>query len=124
MIRSSQVAVSPTTSEGTFKVFGAIDDHGASKEVLDSAEPLHKLTSLYGKKILEGQKGTITIEFYVGLSATDHNTIRAVGGFHIAEGSGVYAHLRGDGEIDLEVDETASPAMLTAVLEGKAQYGQ
>ncbi len=56
MIRSSQVAVSPTTSEGTFKGFGAIDDNGASKEVLDSAEPLHQLTSLYGKKILEGQK--------------------------------------------------------------------
>ncbi len=33
MIRSSQVAVSPTTSEGTFKAFGTIEDNGASKSL-------------------------------------------------------------------------------------------
>ena len=51
MIRSERGAVSPATSEGTFKVFGAIDDQGAYTKVLASAEPLHKLTSLYRKKI-------------------------------------------------------------------------
>ena len=123
-INSSQVAVSPTTSEGTFKVFGAIDDHGASKEVLDSAEPLHMLTSLYGKKTLEGEKGTITIEFYVGLSPTNQNTIRANGGFRIVEGSGAYASLQGSGEINLEVERNTPPAALTRVLEGRAWYAQ
>ena len=124
MIRSDRVAVSPTTLEGTFEASGYINDHGTYTEVLSSPEPLHRLPSLHGKKTLQSEKGTITIEFYVGLNATDHNTIRAVGGFHIAEGSGAYARLQGDGEIDLELDENASPAMLTSVLEGKAQYGQ
>ncbi len=124
MIRSSQVAVSPTTSEGTFKGFGAIDDNGASKEVLDSAEPLHKLTSLYGKKILEGQKGTITIEFFVGLSPTDQNMLAAKGGFSIVEGTGAYTGLQGGGEIDLELARNASAEAITEVLEGEARYAQ
>ena len=124
MIRSSQVAVSPTTSEGTFKGFGAIDDNGASKEVWDSAEPLHKLTSLYGKKILEGQKGTITIEFYVGLSNMDQNMLTAKGGFSIVEGTGVYTGLQGGGEIDLRLARNASAAAITEVLEGEARYAQ
>ena len=124
MIRSSQVAVSSTTSEGTFKMSGAIDDQGAYTEVLASAEPLHKLTSLYGKKILEGQKGTITIEFYVGLSATDQNTLAARGGFSIVEGTGAYRGLQGGGEIDLELARNASAAAITEVLEGEARYAQ
>ncbi len=124
MIRSARVAVSPTTSEGTFKGFGALDDHGAYTEVLASAEPLHKLTSLYGKKILEGQKGTITIEFYVGLSVTDQNTLAATGGFGIVEGTGAYTGLQGGGEINLEVERNATPAALTQVLEGLAWYAQ
>ncbi len=128
-INSSQVAVSPTTSEGTFKGFGAIDDHGASKEVLDSAEPLHKLTSLSGKKILEGQKGTITIEFHVRLSPTsptNHyvNIIAANGGFGIVEGTGAYTGLQGGGEIDLRLARNASAAAITEVLEGEARYAQ
>ena len=124
MIRSSQVAMSPTTWVGTFKVFGTIDDTGASKEVLASAEPLHKLTSLYGKKTLEGQKGTIMIEFYVGLSATDQNMLAAKGGFTIVESSGAYAGLQGGGKIDLELTRNASAAAITEVLEGEARYGQ
>ena len=124
MIRSARSAVSPATSEGTFKVFGAIDDHGAYTEVLGSAEPLHKLTSLYGKKILEGQKGTITIEFYVGLSATDQNTLAATGGFSIVEGTGAYTGLQGGGEIDLRLARNASAAAITEVLEGEARYAQ
>ena len=124
MIRSSQVAVSPTTSEGTFKGFGAIDDQGASKEVLASAEPLYKLTSLYGKKILEGQKGTITIEFYVGLSNMDQNMLTAKGGFSIVEGTGAYTGLQGGGEIDMRLARNASAAAITEVLEGEARYAQ
>ena len=124
MIRSARSAVSPATSEGTFKVFGAIDDQGAYTEVLASAEPLHKLTSLYGKKILKGQKGTITIEFYVGLSATDQNTLAAKGGFSIVEGTGAYTGLQGGGEIDLRLARNASAAAITEVLEGEARYGQ
>ena len=124
MIRSSQVAVSPTTSEGTFKGFGAIDDNGAYTEVLNSAEPLHMLTSLHGKKTLKGTQGTIEIEFYVDLDDTGHNTIQAKGSFHIVGGSGAYARLQGEGEIDLELDEDASPADLTDFLEGKARYAQ
>ena len=124
MIRSARGAVSPATSEGTFKMSGAIDDQGAYTEVLDSSEPLHKLTSLYGKKILEGQKGTITIEFYVGLSATDQNTLAATGGFSIVEGTGAYRGLQGGGEIDLELARNASAAAITEVLEGEARYAQ
>ena len=124
MIRSARSAVSPATSEGTFKGFGAIDDHGAYTEVLASAEPLHKLTSLYGKKILEGQKGTLTIEFYVGLSATDQNTLAARCGFSIVEGTGAYTGLQGGGEIDLRLARNASAAAITEVLEGEARYAQ
>ena len=124
MIRSARGAVSPTTSEGTFKMSGAIEDQGAYTEVLDSSEPLHKLTSLYGKKILEGQKGTLTIEFYVGLSATDQNTLAAQGGFSIVEGTGAYTGLQGGGEIDLRLARNASAAAITEVLEGEARYGQ
>ena len=123
-IRSARVAVSPTTSEGTFKAFGLIDDYGAYSEVLSSEEPLHRLASLHGQKTLEGAKGTITIEFYVGLHATDHNTVTARGGFEIVEGSGAYARLQGGGEIDLELARNASAAELTEVLEGDAQYVQ
>ncbi len=124
MIRSARGAVSPATSEGTFKMSGAIDDQGAYTEVLASAEPLHKLTSLYGKKILEGQKGTLTIEFYVGLSATDQNTLAATGGFSIVEGTGAYTGLQGGGEIDLRLARNASAAAITEVLEGEARYAQ
>ena len=124
MIRSSQIAVSPTTSEGMFEAFGTIDDYGASQKVLASAEPLHKLTSLYGKKILEGQKGTITIEFYVGLSNMDQNMLTARGGFSIVEGTGVYMGLQGGGEIDLRLARNASAAAITEVLEGEARYAQ
>ncbi len=124
MIRSARGAVSPATSEGTFKMSGAIDDQGAYTEVLDSAEPLHKLTSLYGKKILEGQKGTLTIEFYVGLSNMDQNTLTAKGGFNIVEGTGVYTGLQGGGEIDLRLARDASAAAIAEVLEGEARYAQ
>ena len=124
MIRSARSAVSPTTLEGTFEASGYINDHGAYTEVLNSVEPLHMLTSLYGKKTLKGTQGTIEIEFYVGLNDTGHNTIQAKGGFHIVGGSGAYARLQGDGEIDLELDEDASPADLTDFLEGKARYAQ
>ena len=124
MIRSAQVAVNPTTLEGTFEVFGAIDDHGASQEVLTSAEPLYKLTGLSGQKILEGQQGTITIKFFVGLSATDQNTLAATGGFSIVEGTGAYTGLRGSGKIDSELDRNASAAALTEILEGEAWYVQ
>ncbi len=124
MITSTQVAVSPTTSEGTFQAFGLIDDHGVSKEVLASAEPLYEMTSLHGKKTLEGQKGTLTIEYYLSLSPTTQNTIRANGGFGIVEGSGAYANLQGGGEIHLEVERNTPPAVLTRVLEGEARYVQ
>ena len=124
MIRSARGAVSPATSEGTFKMSGAIDDQGAYTEVLDSAEPLRMLTSLHGKKTLKGTQGTIEIEFYVSLNDTGHNTIQAKGGFHIVGGSGAYARLEGDGQIDLELDQDASPADLTDFLEGKARYAQ
>ena len=124
MIRSARSAVSPATSEGTFKMSGAIDDQGAYTEVLASAEPLHKLTSLYGKKILEGQKGTLTIEFYVGLSATDQNTLAAQGGFSIVVGTGAYRGLQGGGEIDMRLARNASAAAITEVLEGEARYAQ
>ncbi len=124
MIRSARVAVNPTTSEGSFIVFGAIDDHGAYTEVLASAQPLHELTSLSGKKVLEGQKGTITIEFYVGLSNTDQNMLAARGGFSIVEGTGAYRGLQGGGEIDLELARNASAAAITEVLEGEARYAQ
>lgn len=123
-IRSSQIAMSPTTWEGTFKVFGSIDDTGASREVFASAEPLHALTSLYGRKTLKGRRGTITIEFYVGLSATDQDLLAAKGGFSIVESSGAYAALQGGGEIDLELSRNASAMAITEVLEGEAWYGQ
>ncbi len=123
-INSSQVAMNPTTMEGTFEAFGAIDDNGASKEVLASAEPLYRLTSLSGRKTLEGKKGTIKIEFYVGLSPTNQNTISDIGGFQIVEGSGAYASLQGGGEIVVEVGRNAPPTALTQVLEGQAWFAQ
>ncbi len=124
MIRSDRVAVSPTTLEGTFEASGYINDHGTYTEVLNSPEPLHRLPSLHGKETLKATKGTIEIEFYVGLNPTDHNTIRAVGGFGIVRGSGAYARLQGGGEIDLELERNASAAALTEVLEGEARYVQ
>ena len=123
-IRSAQDAVSPTTSEGSFKAFGFIDDNGAVTDVLSSAEPLYTLTSLTGTKVLDGGKGTITIEYYLNLSPTTQNTIRANGGFSIVSGSGVYAGLEGNGEIKLEVERNTPPAVLTQVIEGRAQYVQ
>ena len=123
MIRFERVAVSPTTVAGTFKASGYIDDYGSFTEDPVPEQPLHKLPSLYGKKILKSARGTIEIEFYVGLSPTPQNTIKANGGFRIVEGSGAYASLQGSGEIDLEFDRYASPAEVTNLLEGEAWYG-
>ena len=69
-------------------------------------------------------EGTITIEFYVGLSPTNQNTISAIGGFQIVEGSGAYASLQGGGEIVVEVGRNAPPTALTQVLEGQAWFAQ
>ena len=123
-IRSEQVAVNSATSEGTFEASGVIDDHGAFKEVLASAEPLYRLTSLTGRKTLEGKKGTIMIEYYLSLNPTNQNTITANGGFRIVEGNGAYGGLEGDGKINLEVERNTPPAALTRVLEGQARYPQ
>ena len=123
-IRFAQDVVSPTTSKGSFKAFGFIDDNGGATETLSSAEPLYKLTSLTGTKVLDGEKGTITIEYYLSLYATDHNTVMANGGFRIVSGSGDYAGMQGDGEINLEVERNTPPAALTQVIEGRAQYMQ
>lgn len=126
MIRSTSasVAVSPTVSEGTFKAFGLIDDDGTYTEVRASAEPLHSLAglSLSGRKTLEGERGTIKIQFYVTFSDPVDNTIHAVGSFAIVEGSGTYAGLQGGGEIDRELAADATAAELTEVLEGEARY--
>jgi hypothetical protein len=123
-IQSVMVTESSNTVEGTFEASGFVDDQGAYREVLNSLEPLHRLPSLYGTKTLQGEKGTITIEFYVGLSPTNQNTIKASGGFHIVSGSGAYVDLQGGGQIDRVLGENASPTALTSVLEGIAQYGQ
>lgn len=123
-INSSQDAVNATTSEGTFKASGVIDDRGIYEESLNAAEPLHRLPSLHGIKTLEGTHGTIMIEFYVSLSATSQNTLKANGGFGIVEGSGAYADLQGGGQIDLEIERNATPATITQILEGRAWYAQ
>ena len=117
-------ATSPTTLEGTFLAFGAIDDRGACVEVLASAESISELSNLEGKKTLQGSKGDIEIEFYIRLNSTAQNSIQATGRFKIVKGTGVYARLRGEGEIDIEVDRDVSSATLTKTFEGRAWYGQ
>ena len=90
--------------------------------MLDAPESLHLRGSIHGVKTLVGEKGTITIEFYASLRRVDAITLQASGGFQVVKGSGAYAGLQGNGEIDLEVAANASPGEITKVLEGIAEY--
>ncbi len=121
---ASSGAFTIRSAEGAFKAFGIINDNGTATETLSSDEPLYKLRSLTGTKVLDGGKGTITIEYYLSLYATKYNTVTANGGFWIVSGSGDYAGLQGDGEIKLEVERNTPPAALTQVIEGEAQFAQ
>lgn len=117
-IRTSKVAVSETVMEGTFEASGIIDDKGTVREVLESPEPLNQRTSIHGETTLVSATGSITINFYAGLSRVDANTLRAIGGFYIVEGSGAYGGLQGSGKIDRVLAANAAQDEITSVLEG------
>ncbi len=88
------------------------------REEVDLSTPLHRRSSIYGMKTLTGKNGTITLQYYVGLSRIEGSKLRAYGGFTILSGTGAYEELRGQGQINTEIDNDASVADVTRVLEG------
>ena len=123
-ITSKPIPVSATRMEGTFEAVGFIQDQGALREEVDSAEPLVNRTSIHGVKTLESDKGTIRIEFYASLLPAGPGRLRARGGFTITEGSNAYEGIVGGGEIDHEIASNASAAAITSILSGRAQFEQ
>lgn len=117
-IESQQYQVNGTTLEGTFEATGSIGDQGSIREVVDLSIPLDRRSSIYGMKTLTGKNGTMTIRYYVGLNRTEGSKIRANGSFKILSGTGAYEELSGQGKINTEIDNDASLADVTRVLEG------
>lgn len=117
-IESQQYQVNSTTMEGTFEATGSIGDQGSMREAVDLSIPLHRRGSIHGMKTLTGKNGTMTIRYYVSLSRTEGSKLRAHGGFRILSGTGAYEELSGQGQINTEIDNDASLADVTRVLEG------
>jgi len=91
------------SAAGQFWAEGAINDYGTGYEVFRYTDE----GTLQGVKVLEGQKGTITLRFNLEIIPTGPTTARTEVHFVIQSGTDAYENIHGVGTGAADVDFVA-----------------
>ena len=94
----------PDSAAGSFSAEGAFDDYGTGYEIFRYTDE----GTLQGVKVLQGQKGTITLRFNLEIIPTGPTTARTEVHFVIRSGTGAYENIHGVGTGAADVDFLAA----------------